>query len=75
MKAAYTNHHEVPITVTVTRKFGGSMTTAHYAEEHLQPEGPMLRDHSWTTQNHLHASVHHHLLVLPGEAAVSHEGE
>ena len=59
MKVTYTNHHEVPVNVTVTPEFGGLMITAHYAEEHLQPEGQMIRDHSWTLHGVLHVSVHH----------------
>lgn len=59
MKVTYTNHHEVPVNVTVTPEFGGLMITVTYTEAHLQPETPVIRDHSWTMQGALYVSVHH----------------
>ena len=59
MKVTYTNYSDVPVNVVVTQEFGGLMVTATYADEGLQPEAPMIRDHSWTMEHTLHVSVHH----------------
>ena len=60
MKIEYTNHHGVPVNITITEEFGGLMVTATYADDELQPEAPMIRDHSWTfDMSTLHVSLHH----------------
>ena len=68
MKVTYSNYSNVPVNVVVTQAFGGLMVTATYADEDLQSEAPMIRDHSWTTEHALHVSVHH--LDLQGFAYV-----
>lgn len=59
MKITYSNHHEVLVNIAVAEEFGGLMVTATYDEDSLQPESPMIRDHSWSMQGSLYVSVHH----------------